>query len=281
MVMTKISRVMAIMINLCLKPLGVKLTKMRTQQTGTPDVVKLSKYKQLIQEFHGWFSESIFPDLPSTENRCELLEELMGTGLSEAMYILAFLHRSMKLEGDVCEFGVAQGTTSALLANEILTSDKHLWLFDSFEGLPKPSAKDKLNDDIFDLGSIEAYQGTMRCSIDEVRSRMSAIQFPSSRLQIIPGFIEETRKNARLPDKLCFAYVDFDFYEPTSIALTFLSEHLSVGGSVIIDDYGFFSSGVKTAVDEFMATHSDSFEMIIPPKYAGHCVILVKKPKMT
>jgi len=268
-------------INVLLKPIGVELTKVHSQaevhgQTDRPAVIKLGKYKQVIQEFHECFSELIFPELPLNENRYDLLVKLLGTGFSEAMYILAFLHRSMKLQGDVCEFGVAQGATSTLLANEIFSSNKCLWLFDSFEGLPKPSTKDELIDDIFNLGSIEAYQGTMRRSIDEVKSKISAISFPFSRLKIVPGFIEDTIKSTCLPDKVCFAYIDFDFYEPTLIALNFLSEHLSAGGSIIIDDYGFFSSGVKTAVDEFMVTHLDGFEMILPHNWAGRFAILVK-----
>jgi O-methyltransferase len=39
--------------------------------------------------------------------------------------------------------------TSALLANEIRSTERTLWLFDSFKGLGKPSEKDLLIDDIF------------------------------------------------------------------------------------------------------------------------------------
>jgi hypothetical protein len=35
--------------------------------------------------------------------------------------------------------GIAQCATSALIANEISSSKKNLWLFDSFKGLPKPT----------------------------------------------------------------------------------------------------------------------------------------------
>ena len=102
----------------------------------------------------------LFPN-PVPEGRSELLAKLLGTQLSEAVYIINYLHRSLKLPGDVCEFGVAQGATSALLANEIRDTDKLLWLFDSFAGLPKPTEKDTLIHDIFGLGTIESTQGTM------------------------------------------------------------------------------------------------------------------------
>jgi O-methyltransferase len=49
------------------------------------------------------------------------------------------------------------------------------------------------------------------------------------------------------------------------------------GGYIIVDDYGYFSSGAKTAVDEFIADHSNTFDMTIPPKWAGCFAILTKK----
>src|SRR2546427_13054800 len=78
---------------------------------------------------------------PVPEGRSELLAKLLGTQLSEAVYVINYLHRSLKLAGDVCEFGVAQGATSALLATEIRDTDKLLWVFDSFAVLPQPTQK--------------------------------------------------------------------------------------------------------------------------------------------
>jgi len=83
------------------------------------------------------------------ELRPNLLALLLGTPPSEAYFIIQALAKCKNIKGDVCEFGVAQGETSALIANEIaLSSDKLLHLFDSFEGLPKPTERDILKDDI-------------------------------------------------------------------------------------------------------------------------------------
>jgi hypothetical protein len=182
----------------------------------------------------------------------------------------------LKLPGDVCEFGIAQGATSALLANEIRDTDKLLWLFDSFAGLPKPTEKDTLIDDSFGLGTIEKYQGAMMYGINEVLERLRAISYPSSRVKIVPGFIENTISLVDLPDKVCFAYVDFDFYEPILIALNYLNEHLSMGGCMVVDDYGVFSSGAGAAVDEFLAAHPSQYDFVLPHKSAVHVVILSK-----
>jgi O-methyltransferase len=130
----------------------------------------------------------------------------------EAYFIVQGLAKTKALSGDVCEFGVAQGETSALIANEIQPSNKSLHLFDSFEGLPKPTEKDKLKDDIFSLGSMEAYEGTMSSPEIMVRTRLGSISFPENRTVIHKGFIDKVLKNAsNLPQKVSFAYVDFDF----------------------------------------------------------------------
>lgn len=182
------------------------------------------------------------------------------------------------IDGDVCEFGVAQGITSQLIANEILNNEsKILHLFDSFEGLPKPTVNDKLKDDIFNLGSIEAYAGEMSLPEELVLNRLDNIEFPKKRYVIHKGFIEEliiTKK--QFPEHVSFAYVDFDFYEPIKIILEYLNNVTKKGAIIMVDDYDFFSTGVKIAVDEFMSTNETKYELFIPEKSFGCFAILTK-----
>ncbi len=146
------------------------------------------------------------------EMRPQLLARLLGTLPSEAYFIIQALARCKNIDGDVCEFGVAQGETSALIANEILSCDKILHLFDSFEGLPKPTEKDVLINDIASLGTMEAYTGTMSCPETAVRARLKAISFPKDRYIIHKGFIDQSLTDVKnLPEKVSFAYVFFVF----------------------------------------------------------------------
>ena len=231
-----------------------------------------------IHEINSLYNEFVFfSDKKYNDSQISLLKNLIGTGYGEGLYILDTLQKSLPVEGDICEFGVAQGATSVLLANEIKDTRKNLWLFDSFEGLPKPTDKDSLINDIFNLGSMAAYKGTMACPVDMVRSRLADIKFPPERTIIVPGFIEKTIHNPGLPEKVCFAYIDFDFYEPILIALNFLDHVLQPGGFVIVDDYNFFSDGVKIAVDEFYAANKEKYELAFPVKPAGFFCILKKK----
>jgi hypothetical protein len=231
------------------------------------------RYLAVISEFEGCFRSYVSKEMPSRQGRVDLMTRLLGTNIAKALCLLQCLHLSISDEGDICEFGIAQGATSALLANEISDTDKNIWLFDSFEGLPRPTGKDLLKDDIFNLGSIEAYRGTMACSVDEVQSRLNEIGFPLTRAKIVPGFIEQTILLEGLPDRVCFAYVDFDFYEPILLALNYLSERLSPNGHIVVDDYDYFSTGAKTAVDEFVQ-QSSAFELVPPPDFTGQFAII-------
>ena len=236
-----------------------------------------NKYKDLIREMEGLYRELVFKEFqPLDDVSLDLMATLIGTNISEAIYILHYLNNSLALEGDICEFGVAQGATSALMANEIKGTRKNIWLFDSFKGLPKPSEKDTLIDDIFNLGSIEAYEGTMAFGLDQVKRRLKDINFPFSRVRIVPGFIEETIKLPNLPRQICFAYIDFDLYEPISIALSFVNEVLQPNGFVVVDDYDFFSAGAKIAVEEFMALHKENYSLTLPLQSAGKFCLLQK-----
>jgi O-methyltransferase len=265
------------MINAILKPADLVVSTRADSRGFLGARVTPQNYMSLVAEMEGVLSALLFPEAPPVAHRTQLMAELVGTGVINAMYIVEYLHRSLQFEGDVCEFGVAQGATSAFLANEIRDTGKTLWLFDSFEGLPKPGDKDQLIDDIFNLESIEKYEGTMACPSEMVKARLRAISFPLSRVKIVPGFIEKTIAGPSLPAKVSFAYVDFDFYNPILVALKFLDKHLSVGGHVVVDDYGFFSAGAKAAVDEFAHEHKDTFELLHPPEFAGHFCIFQKK----
>jgi O-methyltransferase len=234
----------------------------------------LNTYEYLFQKYRN--NEII----PANSNRADLTTRLLGTPPSEAYFIIEAISKTSKIHGDICEFGVAQGETSALIANEIRETNKILHLFDSFSGLPKPTAKDQLKDDIFGLGSIDKYEGTMSCHEKMVAQRLKDISFDFERYIIHKGFIEKLiHEDRNLPKKVCFAYIDFDFYEPVLIALNFLHNVTSEGGIIIVDDYDFFSTGVKAAVDEFINDKNkieNNYDIEIPEKRFGCFAILYK-----
>jgi hypothetical protein len=218
----------------------------------------------------------VFPGLPTDERRTGLLHDLIGTTIGEAIYIIQNLHEGLRVPGDVCEFGVAQGATSRLLASEIMSTDRNLWLFDSFEGLPAPGPQDKLIDDIFSLGSMDKYKGTMASPEAEVRSKLDSIKFPRARTKVKKGWVRDSISTGELPSQVSFAYVDFDFHDPIKDALEFLDGRMPPGGRIVVDDYGFFSEGAQLAVDQFVAGVAGRYKFELPLPFAGHFCVLSK-----
>jgi len=228
-------------------------------------------------EIEALYRQFVFPDLPTREGRETLLNDLIGTTVSEAIYILQWLHQSLRVDGDICEFGVAQGATSRLMAAEIRPlEDRKLWLFDSFEGLPAPTAEDKLIHDIFKLGSMDRYRGTMASPESLVMEKLAGIEFPRERTKIKKGWIKDTVKSGELPEQVAFAYLDFDFYEPIKDGLSFIDSLMPVGGGIVVDDYGFFSEGAQLAVDQFVSQTGGRYELTMPLPLAGHFCLLRK-----
>jgi hypothetical protein len=229
-----------------------------------------------VEEIEELYRLFVFPNLPRRDGRARLLNELIGTSIGEAIYIIHYLHESLRVPGDICEFGVAQGATSTLLAAEIFPTDRKLWLFDSFEGLPAPSAKDRLINDIFSLGSMGAYKGTMSLPEMEVRSRLSSINFPENRTKIRKGWVRDAFRSSDVPSQISFSYVDLDLYEPIKDTLYFLDPLMPVGGRIVVDDYGWFSEGAQIAVDEFIVDAKQRFHFDKPVPCAGHFCMLTK-----
>ena len=248
------------------------------QIVNTKNNFYASKYRSLIKQTETYFKGTVLPGVgESDDKRLYLLSQLEGTSIPEGLHLLNYLRNAIDVDGDVCELGVAQGATSALIANEIMHTHKKLWLFDSFEGLSKPTEKDVLKDDIFSLASIDAYKGKMSYGADFVKKRLNYIKFPFARVKIVPGFIEDTIKFANLPNKVCFAYIDFDFYEPVLTALNYLDKVIGIGGCLMIDDYNFFSTGAKTAADEFFERNTDRYDFILPDQSLGYYCMLIRK----
>ena len=263
-----------VLLKKALAKFGYELRHSSEQRVSFPNFVNLAlAYEHRLNEADNC--------IESNDTRPKLLARLLGTPPSEAYFIVQALAKCKGISGDVCEFGVAQGETSALIANEIQSCNKNLHLFDSFEGLPSPTDKDQLKDDIFSLGSMEAYTGTMSCPEEMVRNRLSAISFPQNRTVIHKGFIDQVLRNdSGLPQKISFAYMDFDFYEPVKAGLEFFHQKNSAGSMIVVDDYDYFSTGAKTAVDAFIEEKNSRgmiYECVVPDTKYGYFAVITRK----
>lgn len=130
--------------------------------------------------------------------------------------------------GDVVELGCLTGQTAAVMARTLqdFGSDKILWLFDSFEGLPQPTREDGSN---FPL-----IPENFATSPQYIRERFAALGLPQP--GIMEGWFGDTLKKF-LPETICFAHLDADVYSSTKEGMEALYFRLAPGAIVLVDDY--------------------------------------------
>jgi hypothetical protein len=218
--------------------------------------------RELITLFEALYGVDLGIDDPIVDR----LTRIAGTTLLEAAFILKSLAETREIEGDWCEYGVAHGRTSALLAQVMLKEarGRTLWLYDSFEGLPAPHKKDVLLNDIYKKGSMAAYEGMLSFPEETLRGELAFVDAGTDWFKIKKGWITSESLKTGSPDRITFAYLDMDFYRSTLDVLGFLVERMPAGGIAVIDDYGVFSEGVRTAVAEVMTAHPAAFALETP-----------------
>jgi hypothetical protein len=114
----------------------------------------------------------------------------------------------------------------------------------------EPSENDK---NMIGEDAAETWDNRDKCeaNIFEVKKNMALTNYPEDNIRYIKGMVEETIP-ANLPEKISILRLDTDWYESTLHELEHLYPLLSVGGVLIIDDYGHWQ-GAKKAVDEYIS----------------------------
>ncbi|MFT4552798.1 MAG: O-methyltransferase [Chlamydiales bacterium] len=193
-----------------------------------------------------------------------------------ALNIYHLLSQTLYLEipGDVVECGSYRGLTAVMLQKTLDThhSDKHLHLFDSFEGLPE-----KTNEDLVDSPDNMRkcdYKDNRRVGKGWFQSPEEVVLQNFQDYNVKPPYIHKGWFNEtlplHLPETVSFAHIDGDFYSSTMDSLKNIYPRMPRGAIAILDDYcdpdshGRQSSlpGVKIACDEFFADKSEKVEIL-------------------
>jgi O-methyltransferase len=162
----------------------------------------------------------------------------------------------------IVECGVWRGGSMMAAAHTLLeTGDatRDLYLYDTYEGMSQPGAKDVdieghaasallQEKDRNDPDSVWCY-----ARLEDVRTALSSTGYDESRMHFVRGKIEDTIP-ASAPGHIAVLRLDTDWYESTRHELEHLYPRLSPGGVLIIDDYGHWA-GCRQAVDEYFASH--------------------------
>jgi O-methyltransferase len=147
------------------------------------------------------------------------------------------------IDGDLIEGGAWRGGASILMRATLdtLGDDRPVCVADSFQGFPEVDAADS---EAFRLSAIDF----LAVPLEEVRENFARFGCEQG-VELVPGFFEETL--AGLSGRpWSIVRLDADTYQATRHALHCLYPDLTVGGYLIVDDYGSFQ-GCRQAVDQF------------------------------
>lgn len=207
----------------------------------------------------------------------------VGSGGLEVTYKLCKRAVTERLPGAFVELGVARGGCAALMAAILFDeklgaqSDRRLWLFDSYEGLPEPTREDYCGTDgISDVTGDHVHslhQGDCLGTLDQVKSLLfETFKLPVERIVFVKGWFQDTvpQEKSKI-GAIAILRMDGDWYESTKTCLEGLYDQVIVGGAIVIDDY-LSCYGCKRAVDEFVAKRSLSIDLVFDGR--GGCYFL-------
>jgi O-methyltransferase len=171
------------------------------------------------------------------------------------------------IPGDIVECGVWRGGSMQAVALTLLeqgATDRHLHLFDTFEGMPPPTEKDRRYDDVAAERLLATHERDSTlwaiAGVDEVQAAMREVDYPPSLIHFHKGLVEHTIP-AQAPDQISILRLDTDWYESTRHELEHLYDRLSPGGVLIIDDYGYWA-GARMATEAFLEQTGEPLLML-------------------
>jgi O-methyltransferase len=235
-----------------LRSVGYEISKVQAPDPPPPanlsDIPDFDLYRPT---FSPWYGEGEF------KRYYELAAPRTLVSSDRCYVLFSLAKQALHIPGDFWECGVYKGGTAALLAEllETANSDKKLYLFDTFEGMPATDPR-------YDCHKQGDFCDT---SLDSVVKSIG----PVDRCVFKKGFIPKTFSG--LDDAtISFAHVDVDIYKSIIDSLDFIWPRLSNGGFIISDDYGFSSCpGARAAVDDFFRRKA-AVPLCIP---TGQCII--------
>ncbi len=161
------------------------------------------------------------------------------------------------IPGAIVECGVWRGGSMMAVARTLLqlgVTDRSLYLFDTFEGMPEPTYADVdlhqrgAHGLLRDAGAESSIRAVS--TLETTRAALLSTGYPAPRMIFVKGRVENTIP-VEAPEQISILRLDTDWYESTRHELEHLFPRLSTHGVLIIDDYGHWL-GARRAVDEYL-----------------------------
>ena len=162
-----------------------------------------------------------------------------------------------EIPGDIVECGVWAGGSMMAVAKKLIhlnNQSRSLYLYDTFEGMTKPSEHDKSTHgpaiETFNAMQQDSHNAWCYAGIDEVRENMRSTGYADEKIEFIKGDVLKTIPGT-IPERISLLRLDTDFYESTLHELEHLFPRLSKHGIIILDDYNYWQ-GCRKAADEYI-----------------------------
>ena len=158
---------------------------------------------------------------------------------SRVIHVCHYALMAQDICGDIVELGCHRGNIAKILS---YITNKKIYVYDSFEGLPKNDEGHKEN--------------ILKTSVQLLvqNFRKDNIKTPIIRKSFFENLTEKD-----MPEKISFAHLDGDLYTSIKQSLKLVYNKMSINGIILIDDYGHSEwQGVKKAVDEFFTNKPET-----------------------
>lgn len=154
------------------------------------------------------------------------------------------------IDGDFIETGVWRGGACIFMAglNKIYNMNRKIYVADSFTGLPDPDPKYPI--DTYYRGEVYDY---LKVSEEQVRENFKRYDLLDDHVIFIKGYFEHSLKGINI-DKLSILRLDGDMYSSTIQVLDELYDKVSIGGFIIVDDFG--GKECKQAICDFRTSRN-------------------------
>ena len=202
-----------------------------------------------------------------------------------ALYAACLYAVDSGLAGAFVECGVWKGGSAMMMAACLKSkgiTDRDIYLFDTFEGMPKPEEMDRSFTGEHAQGQFQASATDEDSSswchspYDEVKQNMLSIGYPEERIHLVKGKVEDTLPSGFPEQAIALLRLDTDWYSSTHQELLHLYPLLVKRGVLIIDDFGHWE-GAQKAVLEYFDEH-DVNMLLNRIDYTGRIGIKVDGP---
>jgi O-methyltransferase len=156
---------------------------------------------------------------------------------------------------------------------------RQVWMFDSFAGMAEPSEQDG--------GHAKWWKGrSLSGAADPDKQNFCKASFKAvtinardlgltEHVHIQEGWFADTIPKSK-PAQIAVLRIDCDWYDPVKLVLEELAPRVSVGGPIILDDYGIWE-GCTLATHEYLAAHRLPWAI---RSADGNCgVFMIKTPE--